>query len=696
MKTIIFKATDICNSNCIYCDAVRKDDQYIKTMSFDTLEQFFVRADAYLTEWPEETLKVIWHGGEPLTLGPQYFYKALDIKQTCCKNTGSRISFDMQSNLTLFSRKYVDVLKKMGIKSFGTSYEIIPGIRGSGGEEGSYRYNRDFIQTLPLLEREGFSWGIIYVVTKFSLKKSDEIFRILTNLVPSASVMFNPVAFYKNKPEQIAITPEEFVDFLGEIFPEWWRNRDRYPGVDPFISLVDNLINGDESLICLDSGKCADTHLSVSPDGMVWQCGRSSDWGLLDYGSIADFSFSDIMNHPQKELLRKRSAVLKDGECKDCRFWNICHGGCPLDALAETGSVMHKTPWCWAKKGFIEKYFEPITGIRYQSSPAQTAEAETLPDRAVTMPDLKSWPDVPSAGTHSKEDFPWIGPINYIDDVFMVSGILKQIVEKNPSQKYNMVNKASYREIFQEHPAISKIGQPPHGTDPICLDYCNNERIPLSHKRAYQILANLLGLKTPAEEKVFVPWKFEDDPFIMEFIPWKKRNILICPFSESPRKHMGIRKWEKLANKLIEDSFGVMQIADRRNGHVRGAYSIRGLINLRQMISFVRHFDLIITVHNLFMHVAQLHEIPAVVLWGPSDHCFYGYKDHCHLQGTRICEKEKGCIGLGTGDHYSSPCPMVDDHCMNLFEVGTIYKTVMRLFENSNQSVGNTGPSPMP
>lgn len=665
-------------------------------MPFDILEQFFIRVNAYLAEWPEETLKIIWHGGEPLTLGPQYFYKALELKQAHCKNTGSRISFDMQSNLTLFSKEYVDVLRKMEIKSFGTSYEIIPGIRGRGGKEGSDSYNQHFIETLPLLEQEGFSWGVIYVVTKLSLKNPEELFRILTNLVPSASVMFNPVTFYKNKPEQIAITPEEFVDFLGGIFPEWWHNRDRYPGVDPFDSLADNLIDGNESLICVDSGKCADTHLSVSPDGMVWQCGRSSDWGLMSYGSIVDFSLSDIMGHPQKELLRKRSAILKDGECNGCRFWNICHGGCPLDALAETESVMHKSPWCWTKKGFIEKYFEPITGIRYQSSPTQTTKSETLHDGATTMPDLKPWSHIHSASTHSKEEFPWIGPINCIDDAFMVSGILNQLVGENPSQKYNLVNKASYREIFQGHPAISKIGQPPQGTDLICLNYCNNKDIPLSYKKVYQILADLLGLKTPAKEKIFVPWECEDDSFLMEFIPWKERNILICPFSESPRKQLGILKWEKLANKLIEDGFGVMQIANRISGHVRGAYSIRGLNNLKQMVSFVRHFDLIITSHNLFMHVAQLHEIPAVVLWGPSDHCFYGYKDHCHLQGTRICEKEKGCIELGTGDHYSSPCPMVEDHCMNLFEVGTIYKTAMRLFENKNQSDGNTERSLMP
>jgi uncharacterized protein len=365
MKTIIFKATDLCNSSCLYCHAVRKGDSSVKTMPPDILERFFARANEFLAEEPGETLKIIWHGGEPLMLGPDYFHRALEFKKRHCRKTGPRISFDMQSNLTLFSREYVEVLREMGIRSFGTSFELLPGLRGRGGKEGSDRYNRHFVDALPLLEEEGFSWGIIYVVTKLALKEPLALFRALTNFVPSASVMFNPVTFFPDKAAEIAITAEEFTDFLGGIFTEWWRHRERYPGVDPFKSLVENIVDGSDSLICVDSGKCADTHLCVSPDGTVWQCGRSSDWGLMRYGSIADLSLSDIIHHPDRDLLRKRTVLLRDGECGGCRFWDICHGGCPLDALAETGSVMHKSPWCWTKRGFIENYFEPVTGIRH-------------------------------------------------------------------------------------------------------------------------------------------------------------------------------------------------------------------------------------------------------------------------------------------------------------------------------------------
>jgi len=92
---------------------------------------------------------------------------------------------------------------------------------------------------------------------------------------------------------------------------------------------------------------------------------------LLEYGHLSRHSFAEILADPQRKVLLGRNQILREGECRDCRFWSICHGGCPLDAQAGAGSFLQKSPWCTAKRGFIEKYFEPVTGVRFQpqSSP---------------------------------------------------------------------------------------------------------------------------------------------------------------------------------------------------------------------------------------------------------------------------------------------------------------------------------------
>jgi len=160
--------------------------------------------------------------------------------------------------------------------------------------------------------------------------------------------------------EHLRISPAEFAEFLGTVFPVWWRHRADFGVVEPFASLVRKLAGQGRALTCTEAGACASSHLSVRPDGSASHCGRSADWGLLDYGSIRDRSFSQIFADSQREVLRQRVAVLPDTECQDCRVWDFCHGGCPLDAWFARGSFLHKSGWCQAQKELIETYIEPL------------------------------------------------------------------------------------------------------------------------------------------------------------------------------------------------------------------------------------------------------------------------------------------------------------------------------------------------
>ena len=369
MATIIFKPTEACNAGCAYCDVISKDSRITKVMSHELLELMFVRVNEFLLERPEEQMEIIWHGGEPLLLGERYFVKALEFQQKHCASTSSRIRHAIQSNLTLFSDEFTEVFRKLGIRCIGTSYDPTDGVRTLMKQQDSQAYNARFMEGLRLLEKEGFDWGPIYVVTKLSLAKPLDIFYFLTNLSPSGKIMFNPVLIYGNNQEHLRISPEEFANFLGVIFPVWWRHRERYLNIEPFSSMVHNLIDSNGmSLSCNDSGDCFKSHINVAPDGRYSQCGRSSDWGLLDYGSISERSIADVFRDPQRDMLTRRDKVLETGECSGCRFWQICHGGCPLDAWSGTGSLMRKSEWCDVKRVFIEKYFEPITGIRYDGT----------------------------------------------------------------------------------------------------------------------------------------------------------------------------------------------------------------------------------------------------------------------------------------------------------------------------------------
>ncbi len=675
MTTVIFKPTEACNGNCVYCDVVRKDREKGARLPFETLERFFIRINEYLLERPDERFQVIWHGGEPLLLGPDYFVKAYEFQETHCAETKERISHEIQSNITLLSREYLQVFRMLGIERVSTSYDPIPNVRGLGNTVDSAAYNRRFMESLALLEEEGIDWGMIYVVTKLSLQTPLELFYFLTNLNKTGSVKFNPIYHFKRKIVNLAVTPEEFVEFLGAIFPVWWEHQERFKGIRPFRSFVESIIERSGGIECSESGMCADTHISVGPAGSYSQCGRSSDWGLLDYGTIQGNAISTVLEDPQKGMYRARQLHLKAGECKGCRFWEICHGGCPLDSYAETGDWMKKSPLCAYKKGFIEKYFEPITGVRYDPEGSQTARTSREPEMPQTPPDFA----VDHAVTFPRPstDRPvWINPFGGCGDTIILSGVLKAAVDQDPQRRFSLVNRTSYGEILRGHPAVDLIGNPPPGSAVIGTAYWDHPGFGGPNGRPFRILAGMLGVTMPAEERLFVPFETTVDEMLLKSIPFTERNVLICPWSLSPRKDMPIGRWEDLVKQLTAQGIFVAQAGTRRDRYVRGAWSLLGVTTVREAIALVGRFDAIVTVDNLFVHAARLVGTPAVVLWGATDPATFGWPGQTNLVGHRICQNPNGCLTGKRAGIYNTPCPMEKAHCVNRIEVDSIVTSV--------------------
>ncbi len=366
MPTLIFKETEACNSNCIYCDVIARKKP--RTINEEKLTKVFFHINEYLEKNPEETFSIVWHGGEPLIVGANFYRKVLDIANRYCPATKCRIEYDLQSNLTLITQELIDIFKEMGIKRVGTSYDPYTGIRGFGPQRDSDAYNRAFFRGIELLEKNGLSWGFIYVVTKFVLDKPLELFYILTNFRTRGCFQLHPVYSYKNEDQNnVGITAKDFAVFWGTIFKEWWDHRERYPFVDPFFSYLNHYTKGGP-VCCSDSGKCAYSHIYIGPEGEYSHCGRSSDWDVFEVGNIDNLSIVDVFNHPYREEIARRGAHLRENDCKDCEYFKLCHGGCPLDGWNKSGSIMTKTEWCLSRMYFLKKYFEPITGLKFDSS----------------------------------------------------------------------------------------------------------------------------------------------------------------------------------------------------------------------------------------------------------------------------------------------------------------------------------------
>lgn len=362
MKVIIFKPIEACNSNCIYCDVVKK--KVDTRMSEELLELTFRRIGEYLEEKPGERIQLIWHGGEPCLLPPEYFRKALEYQHKYCNGKATSIEHAIQSNLTIITQEHIAVLKDMGIRTIGTSYDPEPGIRGPGKKRDSEWYNKNFFKGIRMLDDHGISWGIIYVITRHSLKNPLDIFYFLTNIKLGAGPCLNPVKLYHEDKHNLLLTHEELAGWYGTVFKEWYIHQERYPHIRPFEMIMNALESGNPSLGCEDSGQCAYNWAYIGPDGETSQCGRAGDHYLLSYGNIKNKTLQEVFTDKQRDLIARRNEVLTNGPCKDCRFWGLCHGGCPLDTYIKYHDFRHKYPNCKTRKLLFEKYIEPITGLK--------------------------------------------------------------------------------------------------------------------------------------------------------------------------------------------------------------------------------------------------------------------------------------------------------------------------------------------
>jgi uncharacterized protein len=351
----------------VYCGVIKKRQDVV--MQYDLLQEIFQKMNNYLVKYPEEKISFIWHGGEVCLLGAEYFFTAIKLLEKYCKTTKNRIKHLVQSNLTLINQEIIDAFKILGINSVGSSYEFIPHIRGFGKTRDSVAYNKKFFEGINLLEENGLRWGVIYVVHKQSLSDPLGVFNTVTNLNVCASPRFNKIYIYEKQgskisdPYNLAITGKEYADFLGAIVPFWWEHKERFRHISPFSDFYETYTGDKNRMVCELSGKCSHKWINIEPTGKVTQCGRAGDFGILPYGEIQNQTLEEILNNPQREDLKNRVTVLKNTECKDCRFWRVCHGGCPLDAILVNKNVYSKSPHCDWVKPFLNEYFEPVTGL---------------------------------------------------------------------------------------------------------------------------------------------------------------------------------------------------------------------------------------------------------------------------------------------------------------------------------------------
>ena len=109
VDTVLVKLASRCNLDCGYCYVYRMGDDawrsQPKRMAVETVEALAVRL-ADLAQWQEGAFAVVFHGGEPLLIGPERFAHACSALRRALP---SRCGIHLQTNGLLLSKHVIGI-----------------------------------------------------------------------------------------------------------------------------------------------------------------------------------------------------------------------------------------------------------------------------------------------------------------------------------------------------------------------------------------------------------------------------------------------------------------------------------------------------------------------------------------------------------------------------------------------------------
>lgn len=325
MYTFLIKPTNNCNLRCRYC-FIDNDIKSEKTvMSLDNAKYIIDQIVSFVENEKHERCKLLWHGGEPLLWGVDNYEAIFSY----IEHTHNHIQWEysIQTNLTLINESYLTVFKKNNV-GIGASMDGYKELHNKNrvflNGKGSYD---KLVEKILLARKNGVDIGVIVVVNSTNVKHLIEIYDFFKK--NKIGFQLNPLmSIGEASKNNLFVSMEEYEKALIELFDYWINDSDAAP-IGNFIEIASSLKTGITSS-CIFSQNCQQSLTVIEPNGDILPCDRFCGNNKYVYGNIFISNLDDIMKLKEHEF-KKRSYIIRNETCKECRFVSICNGGCPAD-----------------------------------------------------------------------------------------------------------------------------------------------------------------------------------------------------------------------------------------------------------------------------------------------------------------------------------------------------------------------------
>ena len=338
-------AGSLCNLGCAYCYYLDKAEIYggrEPRMSLEMLETA-VRGYIEANDVPEVTF--IWHGGEPMVLGLDFYRKAMEFQQRYAG--GKTIHNTLQTNGTLITREWAHFFKE---------HDFLLGVSLDGPQDIHDKFRRDkggaptfdkVMHGIELLSAEGVPFNTMSTVNAACEGRGLEVYRFLKG-IGSRYLQFMPVVEHvlrgsrpwivdPDTPGAVlarwSVSDVGFGRFLCDIFDEWVRQD---VGAC-FVNLFDTTLAGWCGVppgTCAYADTCGDNAI-LEHNGDLYPCDHFV-YPKYRLGNIREHSIAELMDSEKMVQfgLAKRTALPR--RCRTCEFVQLCHGECPKHRFNRT------------------------------------------------------------------------------------------------------------------------------------------------------------------------------------------------------------------------------------------------------------------------------------------------------------------------------------------------------------------------
>ena len=352
INLLIKPASGNCNFKCKYCFyediTENREISSYGFMSLNTLEIIIKKALYFSVS----SCGFMFQGGEPTLVGLDFYKKVIEyVKKYNTKNL--EIFYCIQTNGYLLDEDWAKFLSENN---------FLVGISLDGIKETNdiNRITKDNIGTydivldkINLLKKYNVEFNVLTVITSQVAKNINKIYNFYkeNNIIYQQYIpCLNPIGDTRLK--EYSLTPKLYGNFLCNLFDLWYKDitNNHFVYNRYFENLV-GILKGYRPEACGMAGMCNIQNV-VEADGSVYPC----DFYVLDdykIGNLLQDDFIQIHKNRQNLKFIENSIKVEDA-CKECKWANLCRGGCRRDRDRLLDGNIGINYYCDSYKKFFE------------------------------------------------------------------------------------------------------------------------------------------------------------------------------------------------------------------------------------------------------------------------------------------------------------------------------------------------------